>query len=644
MEKKILVVDNHPLMLKWMTNLLEKEGHQVLGAEDGLSALNILKTFTPEIIFTDLIMPNIDGERFCQIVRKDLELKEVFLVVLSATAAEEKADITQLGADLYIAKCSFDKMAKHVRVALSEADRRNTVVETRGVIGIEDTYPRQITKELLSFRKHFEIILKSMAEGILEITPQGRIVYCNPSAISLVGIHEEKLLASNLIDLFHDHDRERMRTLLSTLNTHRKTVNGDPPLRLNGKQVSLCLLPILDEESRTTIILINDVSERKEMEAQLLQAQKMEAIGTLAGGIAHDFNNLLMAIQGNISLLLLAIDPIHPHYERLKSVERQVQSGSKLTSQLLAFARKGRYDIKPVDLNRLVEETSDAFGRTRKEITIHRELAPDLFPIEADYVQIEQVLLNLLVNAADAMPGNGDLFLKTANVAYKDIQNELYAPATGKYVLLSVTDTGIGMDRRTMDRIFDPFFTTKEIGRGTGLGLASVYGIIKGHNGYISVQSQKGKGSTFMIYLPASEKEVEESAPKGEEILKGTEAILLIDDEKNILEVGEKILRALGYTAYLAESGEKAIDLYRLNKDKIDLVILDMIMPQKGGGETFDALKAINPEIKVLLSSGYSINGQATEIIKRGCSGFIQKPFTLRELSQKIREILNKPR
>jgi PAS domain S-box-containing protein len=644
MEKKILVVDNDPLMLKWMTNFLEKEGHQVLGAEDGLSALNILKTFTPEIIFTDLIMPNIDGERFCQIIRRDLELKEVFLVVLSATAAEEKADITQLGADLYIAKCSFDKMAKHVRVALSEADRRNTAVETRGVIGIEDTYPRQITKELLSFRKHFEIILKSMTEGILEITPQGRIVYCNPSAISLVGIHEEKLLASNFIDLFHDHDRERMRTLLSTLNTHRKTVNGDPPLRLNGKQVSLSLLPIMDEESRTTIILINDVSERKEMEAQLLQAQKMEAIGTLAGGIAHDFNNLLMAIQGNISLLLLAIDPMHPHYERLKSIERQVQSGSKLTSQLLAFARKGRYDIKPVDLNRLVEETSNTFGRTRKEITIHRELAPDLFPIEADYVQIEQVLLNLLVNAADAMPGNGDLFLKTANVAHKDIQNELNAPATGKYVLLSVTDTGIGMDKRTMDRIFDPFFTTKEIGRGTGLGLASVYGIIKGHNGYISVQSQKGKGSTFMIYLPASEKVVEESAPKGEEILKGTEAILLIDDEKNILEVGEKILRALGYTAYLAESGEKAIDLYRLNKDKIDLIILDMIMPQKGGGETFDALKAINPEIKVLLSSGYSINGQATEIIKRGCSGFIQKPFTLRELSQKIREILNKPR
>jgi CheY-like chemotaxis protein len=198
------------------------------------------------------------------------------------------------------------------------------------------------------------------------------------------------------------------------------------------------------------------------------------------------------------------------------------------------------------------------------------------------------------------------------------------------------------MDRRTMDRIFDPFFTTKEIGRGTGLGLASVYGIIKGHNGYIRVQSEKGKGSTFMIYIPASDKEVEESDKRGEKILMGDETILLIDDEKNILEVGEKILRALGYSVYLAESGEKAVDLYQLNNDKIDLIILDMIMPQKGGGETFDALKAINPEIRVLLSSGYSINGQAEEIIERGCSGFIQKPFSLAELSQKIREILDR--
>ena len=218
--------------------------------------------------------------------------------------------------------------------------------------------------------------------------------------------------------------------------------------------------------------------ERKKLETQLRQAHKMEAIGTLAGGIAHDFNNLLMGIQGNISLMLLDIDPTHPHYERLRNIQKQVQSGARLTSHLLGYARKGRYEVKPIDLNQFVEETSETFGRTRKEITIRRELAEDLFSIEADHRQIEQVLLNLFVNAADAMSGGGDLILKTMNVTHKDIKDKPYDPIPGNYVLLTVADTGKGMDEETIERIFDPFFTTKEMGRGTGLGLASAYGII----------------------------------------------------------------------------------------------------------------------------------------------------------------------
>jgi PAS domain S-box-containing protein len=642
MEKKSLVVDNDPVMLKWITNLLEKEGYQVLTGEDGLSALDILKSYRPDIIFTDLIMPNIDGEKLCEMIRKDPDLKNVFLVVFSATASEEETNILQFGADLCIAKCSFDKMTKHIRKALDEVDQRVPVARAGHVIGLEDTFPRQIIKELLSDRKHFEVILGSMAEGILEITPQGRIVYSNPSAISLIGIPEEKLLASNLLNLFHDKDQERMKGLLSTFNAHRKTVNGDPPLQLNGKQVSLSLLPILDKEHRTTIILLNDVSERKKMETQLLQAQKMEAIGTLAGGIAHDFNNLLMVVQGNVSLMLLDMNPSHPHYEMLRSIEKKVQNGSRLTAQLLGYARKGRYEVKPILLNQLVEETAEAFGRTRKNIVIHMDLYRDLHPLEADPGQMEQVLMNLLVNAADAMPVGGNLFLKTANVTHLEIQADLYEPVPGNYVLLSVTDTGIGMDRKTMERIFDPFFTTKELGRGTGLGLASVYGIIKGHNGYINVRSEAGKGATFLTYLPASEGKVEEQIKKGEELLMGREKVLLVDDEEYVLDVGEKILKTLGYKVLIADSGEKAVELYKTNRDQIDLVILDLIMPQKGGGETFDALREIHSEMKALLSSGYSMNGQTEEIMRRGCKGFIQKPFSIKELSQKLREILDK--
>jgi len=335
------------------------------------------------------------------------------------------------------------------------------------------------------------------------------------------------------------------------------------------------------------------------------------------------------------------MNPSHPHYEMLRSIEKKAQNGSRLTAQLLGYARKGRYEVKPILLNQLVEEISETFGRTRKNIVIHLDLYRELHPLEADSGQMEQVLMNLLVNAADAMPDGGSLFLKTTNVTDLDIQADLYEPTPGNYVLLSVMDTGTGMDQKTMERIFDPFFTTKGLGRGTGLGLASTYGIIKGHNGYINVDSEVGKGTTFFIYLPASEGEVEEQTETNEDILKGNETVLLVDDERQILEVGKKILETLGYRVLVADSGEKGIELYKTNRDQIDLVILDLIMPYKGGGETFDVLREIDPEVKVLLSSGYSMNGQTMEIMKRGCKGFIQKPFSINELSQKIREILD---
>ena len=325
----------------------------------------------------------------------------------------------------------------------------------------------------------------------------------------LLGIPEEKLLAANFIELFDEPDRQRIKTLLANLDAHFQTIPDENPVWLDGKQISLSLFPIVNKGHNDRIVILRDLTERKRMETQLLLAQKMEAIGTLAGGIAHDFNNLLMVIQGNVSLMLLDIHPSHPHYEMLKTIEKKVQSGSRLTNQLLGYASKGRYEVKPIYLNLLVEETSEAFGRTRKSITIHRDLAQDLLPVEADPGQIEQVLMNLMVNAADAMPFGGDLFLKTANISHNEIRGKVYQPKPGDYVLLTVTDTGVGMDPIILERIFDPFFTTKEFGKGTGLGLASVYGIIKGHGGYIDVESEKGRGTTFRIYLPGTKRKIE---------------------------------------------------------------------------------------------------------------------------------------
>jgi nitrogen-specific signal transduction histidine kinase len=388
-------------------------------------------------------------------------------------------------------------------------------------------------------------------------------------------------------------------------------------------------------------ILYEDITERKRLEEQLQVAQKMEALGTLAGGIAHNFNNLLMSIIGNTSLALFETDPAHPQYEKLKNIEKLVESGSKLTKQLLGYAREGRYEIIPLSLNRLVKETSATFGTTKKEITIHQKLAEDLFPIEADQGQIEQALWNLYVNSADAMPGSGDLFLKTTNVTHKDMTGKLYKPKPGNYALLTVTDSGVGMDKKTMERIFEPFFTTKGLGKGTGLGLASVYGIVKSHGGYIDVDSKKGHGASFKIYLPASGKKATKAKRAVPKILGGKETVLLVDDEDIVLDVGTQMLEKMGYKVLVAKSGKDTIDIYKANRNKIDMVVLDMIMPEMSGGKTYDRIKQIDPNVRVLLSSGYSREGKATDILERGCNGFIQKPFNMKELSRRVREILD---
>ncbi|MEE8300177.1 MAG: response regulator, partial [Desulfatiglandales bacterium] len=358
--------------------------------------------------------------------------------------------------------------------------------------------------------------------------------------------------------------------------------------------------------------------------------------------IAHDFNNLLMGIQGYTSLMLLDIDPTHPYYEKLKGIEKQVKSGAELTRQLLGFARRGKYEVKPTNINDLIEKSSNMFGRTRKEIRISRSYEKDVWTVEADQGQIEHALLNLYVNAWQAMPGSGELYLETENVTIDVNYIAPYHVKPGRYVKISVADTGMGMDSATQQRIFDPFFTTKEMRRGTGLGLASVYGIIKNHGGIINVSSKKGEGTTFNIYLPASEKEVIEEKNPPAEISKWSEGVLLVDDEDMIIDVGSQLLKKMGYKVLSAKSGKEAIQLYKENKDKIDIVILDMIMPDMGGGATYDRLKEINPDIKVLLSSGYSIDGQATQILKRGCNSFIQKPFGMKGLSNKIRGILDR--
>ena len=414
--------------------------------------------------------------------------------------------------------------------------------------------------------------------------------------------------------------------------------------RKDGKKIDLIISAKIYPEDGYIEGAMIDITDKKRLEAQLQQSRKMESIGTLAGGIAHDFNNLLMGIQGYTSLMLNDLDPDHNYYNKLKNIEKQVKSGAELSAQLLGFARGGKYDVKPTDINKLLKKSAEMFGRTKKEITIRDKYAPDLWTVKVDQGQIEQVFLNLFVNAWQAMPDAGDIYLETSNVVFSRSYTKHHEVKPGKYVRMSFTDTGIGMDEETASRVFDPFFTTKGVERGTGLGLASAYGIVKNHGGMIHVYSEKGHGSTFNIYLPAVDAKVEKILfYDGEEVKHGKEeAILLVDDETIILDVGKDMLKTLGYKVFLASGGNEAIEIYKENSNKIDLVILDLVMPGMGGGETYKVLKSINPDIKVMLSSGYNIGGEAAEIMKYGINDFIQKPFTMTKLSYKIRNILEK--
>ncbi|MDJ0888976.1 MAG: PAS domain S-box protein [Desulfobacterales bacterium] len=510
-----------------------------------------------------------------------------------------------------------------------------------------------------SERKWRNILIETPQIGI-SLDRQARIIFANKRFLELTGWRADEILYRNWFDLFIPEDvREEVSAVFDKVMHARTSVgystNENEILTRSGDRLNVAWSNVLTKDPKGAIVDVTclgiDLTDRKraeeereKLQAQLIQAQKMEAIGTLAGGIAHNFNNILMGVQGRTSLMMAGKDSSDPDYEHLSAIAELVVSAKELTRDLLGFARGGKYEVRPTNLNAIIEHENRMFGRTKKEIRICGKLANDLWSVEVDKGQIKQMLLNLYVNAWQAMPYGGDLYIQTENVILDEESNISFTVTPGRYVRISVMDTGPGMDAATRERIFDPFFSTKDEVTGSGLGLASVYGIIKNHSGFIDVYSEKGEGSTFNIYLPASNKKIPKEGPELKQyaVRNGEGTVLLVDDEAIILTVTQKMLERLGYQVLTARSGEEAIELYEEKREEIDLVILDMIMPGMGGGETFDRLKEIDRDVKILLSSGYSINGQAHEILKRGCRGFIQKPFDIEEFSLKVREVLGK--
>jgi len=635
MGKKILVVDNHPMVLKLIANLLEKEGHEVHTAEDGLSALDILKSYAPEIIFVDLVMPNISGEKLCRIIRNMPHLQGVFLVILSAIAAEEELDFAALGADACIAKGSMSNLARHVARVIELASPANREEKSRDIMGLEEVATREITRELLSSRKHFEVILSNMSEGILEFAAHRKIIFANPAAVALVGIPEEMLLGTEFAAIFSEQSFKAVAALLSSPAEASKKISEETPVSLNGRLVSLQFLPVLGDGGASTIVIIHDVTIRKQAEEKIneqnrflnklieslphpffvveakgyqvvlanssaqrhlaglagcsgqtgsaevcrsplpyapfervqqernsflmeyveqggdgqettheihahpifdkegkvtqiieyrlditerkkseqalrdskdelqkaldnlqvaqqvaIRQEKLASIGTLASGVAHEILNPLNIIGTLVQVMALEKIPADMR-ENLEEMLVQIKRATKITNNLRSFSHQHAFEISQVDVQALFDKTAALLEHDLNldNVRLERHYAQDLPRIEADEDQLAQVFLNLVSNARDAM-SSGE----------KRIIVETRARDDG--VEIRFSDTGVGIDTAEIGKIFDPFFTTKDPGRGTGLGLWIVYSIIENHCGTIRVESEKGKGARFVIFLP----------------------------------------------------------------------------------------------------------------------------------------------
>ena len=617
---KILLIDDDRVFLKYLTRQLETAGHDVVTAGDGISALSLLTDITPDIIFLDLILPKIDGDKLCRIIRKMDHLANCHLVIISAVVAEMGSDFADIGADSYIAKGPFATVAEHVMAVVEASSAPKEWNKSKQILGLEHVSPRQLTRELLSRNQHLKTILESMEEGILEIV-EGVVVYANSAAVRLFALPLEKILAANPNNLFDVKDRSRVAELLDAVDVKMVEIGENRPVELGGRLVKIRSFRI-GSDSKGSIILISDITDRKRLEIQLQHAQKMEAIGTIASGVAHNFRNSLTGILVN-SQVIQENYPDNPELmEIVGRINTSVKKGAHLIERLMQFSRKQIVrEFQRVDFVTVIVGIYQIIRKSFNDnIDIRLNLHQSL-PIIGDQSSLSLVLMNLFSNARDAMPNGGVL--------------EIDALRDGPTAVVKICDSGEGMDEETCKKCFDPFFTTKDIGKGTGLGLSTSYGIIRGHDGEISVESEPQKGTTFLLRLPLADRGEKSDHGDHHDILKGNGQTILVFDETDKEQTSVRdVLECIGYRPVVTTAEDDMLNQYKNIRPQA--ILLGINSPAENGTSYANKILSLDPAANIAIFGGNVAD--ETALSGKGSNGrikgYLGKPVDVAELSR----------